>query len=154
MPPVVLPPDAIAAMARRPSNQFSLATLFLCLTLGAVMMGLFVIAPGLGIAFAILTVPAFLRTTLLVRSKESRGQLVPTERKTILFLSSIATSVVVLVVVLVASVGTFCAVCLSSGREATIPIAIAAAVVPTIGVVILMIVWIRHRWRRDVRKPY
>lgn len=48
-------PEASAA-------QFSLESLFLLTTLVAVGLGVFLIAPGLGVLFALVTVPAFART--------------------------------------------------------------------------------------------
>ena len=53
-------------------------------------------------------------------------------------------------VVIVAAVGTFCAVCLSAGTESAIPFAIVAAAVPAILTVFVMARWVRARYRRAI----
>lgn len=54
--------------------QFSLASLMLLVTLTAVMMGVSVMAPGLGIALAVLVTPAFIHTAVTAARRRSRGQ--------------------------------------------------------------------------------
>jgi hypothetical protein len=54
------PPRAIG---ENTAAQFSLASLFLVMTLVAVCLGVFMIAPGLGILLVVVTAPALVRTT-------------------------------------------------------------------------------------------
>jgi hypothetical protein len=130
----------------------SLATLALWITLAVVGLGVLFIAPGLAILLAIAVTPALLRTVLMVGRLSQRGEQISTSRKAFLFLGSLATSVIVAIVVLVAAVGSFCAVCLSAGKDSAIPLAALFSVVVTGGVVFLLWKWIRHRWQRDVNR--
>jgi hypothetical protein len=129
-----------------------LPTLSLWLVLALMGFGIFYVAPGLAILFAIAIAPALVRTTLVVSRRSSHGQHVPGHRKALLFIGSLGTSVIVLTVVLVAAVGSFCAVCLSAGNNSAIPVAALFSVVVTGGVLFLMWKWIRRRWQRDVEQ--
>lgn len=53
------------------SRSFSLSTLFLMMTLICVSLGAIVTAPGLGIPFVVLVIPAFVRTTFATRRTTS-----------------------------------------------------------------------------------
>lgn len=129
---------------------FALPTLALWMTLAVVGLGVFIIAPGLALILAIGVMPALVRTALVVGRRSKSGEQIPNVEKVLLFLGSLGTSVVVAVVVLVASVGSFCAVCLTSGKQSAVPVAILVAVVVTGGVLFFLWKWIRHRWQRDV----
>ncbi|HMC09993.1 MAG TPA: hypothetical protein VKH44_01835 [Pirellulaceae bacterium] len=129
-----------------------LPTLSLWLVLALMGFGIFFVAPGLAILFAIAIAPALVRTTLVVSRRSSQGKQVPGHRKVLLFIGSLGTSVIVLTVVLVAAVGSFCAVCLSAGNNSAIPVAALFSVVVTGGVLFLVWKWIRRRWQRDVEK--
>ncbi len=101
--------------AQKYSRSFTLATIFLVMTLIAVCMGVVVMSPGLGIVLAILSLPAFVRTGLRVQRRVALGKSVTTGQKIGWFLGSLAAAVVVAVVVVtVAAVGMFF-VCLSAG---------------------------------------
>lgn len=111
------PPVHTAAInpAQKYSRSFTLATIFLVMTLIAVCMGVVVMSPGLGIVLAILSLPAFVRTGLRVQRRVALGKSVTTGQKIGWFLGSLAAAVVVAVVVVtVAAVGMFF-VCLSAG---------------------------------------
>ena len=123
----------------------------LVITLLAVCFGMFQIFPGLGILLAIVLAPVFLRTTLVVQRREAQGSVVALWQRVLLFLGSFVTSIVILVVVSVAAVGTFCAVCLSAGTESAIPTAGLVAAVVTVLILFLLARWIRARWRRDTK---
>lgn len=132
--------------------QFTLATLMFTVTLCAVCFALFAAAPGLGIGLAIILLPAFVRTLMIVQSRRSFGRKTSAELKIVMFLGSAVTALISSVVVLVASVGTFCGICLSSGSSGSIPVALAVAGAAVIGVFIMLAAWYRSRWRRDLTR--
>ncbi|MBM4003654.1 MAG: hypothetical protein FJ295_10260 [Planctomycetes bacterium] len=143
------PPDRAAAIA---AGQFSLATAFLLISLSAVGLGLFVAVPGLAIALAIAAFPALMRTVFLVQRRAKSGIRVSPQSKIALFCCSLGVSVVVLIVVMVTAVGTFCAVCLSGGKDSYIPIALLCATIATLLVGFVLSKWIVYRWRRDIKR--
>ena len=132
------------------SFTFSIASILLVTTLSAVFFGVLMIAPGLAILLAILCVPAMVRTGMVVQRRGQLGKPVPIERKVLWFLGSLMVTTIVATVVIVASVGTFCAVCLSAGTEQAVPVALLVAGAVTLGVLTICIRWIRRRWRSDV----
>jgi hypothetical protein len=136
--------------SQRLSFTFSIASILLITTLCAVFFGVLMIAPGLAILLAILSVPAMVRTGMVVQQRGRLGKPVPTERKVLWFLGSLMVTTIVSAVVIVASVGTFCAVCLSAGTDEAIPVALLFAGAVTIGVVTICVRWIRRRWQSDV----
>ena len=130
-------------------------------TLVAVICGVFAVAPGLGIPMAIIMLPVFVRTSMVVRQRETRGEDVSFATRAALFAGSFWTTVVILVVVGIASVGTFCGVCLgvyfglesSGGSVAEVVASIIAGIATTITTILA--IWfsvrlIRRRWKRDV----
>jgi hypothetical protein len=133
-----------------PPAQRTIGSILLIVSLLAVGVGVFRIAPGLGILLSILVLPAFVRTALVVQAKQSRGALSAAE-KMLLFLGSFGTTIVVVVVVTISAVGTFCFVCLSAGTEAAIPAAGVMALMAAAVVMVPIGLWIRARWRRDTR---
>jgi hypothetical protein len=60
----------------QPTSGFSfrLNSLMLTVTLIAVCLGVLRLAPGIGIAFAVLVTPAFIRTILAARKQQAAGQ--------------------------------------------------------------------------------
>jgi len=64
----------VVILDRRAGLQFSLATIMLSITLVAVLLGVFRMAPGLGIGLAILVTPAFLRTCIVTARRKARGE--------------------------------------------------------------------------------
>lgn len=131
--------------------SFTLEELMAAVTLIAVCLGLFTIYPGLAILLSIILSPVFLRTVLVVRRREALGLPVSPARKAWLFIGSFFTTVVILVLVTVASIGTFCAICLGAGTEKAIPIAAMVGGITTILAIITSVAWIRWRWRRHTR---
>jgi hypothetical protein len=80
-----LPP---AAIDHAPAT-FSLSSLFLVVTLCAVTFGLFGVAPGLGILFAIVVAPATLRTAVAARRVKARGRRMDVVQKIETFVGSL-----------------------------------------------------------------
>jgi hypothetical protein len=62
-------------LARLPvRNQFSLATLFLIMTLAAVALGALMVAPGLGTTVIVIAVPALVRSVIAGRRRLEGGE--------------------------------------------------------------------------------
>jgi len=69
--------------------QFSLASLFLVMTLVAVCLGVFMLAPGLGILLAVAATPALVRTTFTASYYKQAGASLTTAWKIKAFLVSL-----------------------------------------------------------------
>ena len=107
-------PPVVAVPASEPAGlSFSLATLFLMMTLASVCMGLLVAVPGLGVLACIVMVPVFIRTVRVVRHREVVGFDVSPAQKATLFLTSFAVTSVLVIVVCVSAFCSFCGVCLT-----------------------------------------
>lgn len=139
------------------SISFSLATLFLLITLASVCMGLLVALPGLGVLACIIMVPVFFRTVRVVRHREAMGKDVSPSKKIALFATSFAVSSVLVIVVCVSAFCSFCGVCLtmiggSSGDEGALAWGVGLCVIAVLGIVavVKMIQWSRRRYRRDM----
>lgn len=139
--------------------SFSLATLMLLMTLGAVFCGMLSLGAGLAIPAMILSVPVLIRTMMVVERRKRVGLDVGPMRKTLLFVGSFATAAVMMTVVAVAAIGTFCGVCLSAASMADRPgssgpffIAVIAAlsVLALIGLGFAR--WMAARWDRDTSR--
>jgi hypothetical protein len=102
------PPAERAASARRTVH---LGTLMLLIALIAVCLGVFRLAPGLGVLFLILIVPALVRTILSAGQQEDRGHPMSWDEKLLTFFGSVG---VVAVLGLAASIA-FLVACFSSG---------------------------------------
>jgi hypothetical protein len=91
--------------------QFSLASLFLIITLVAVNLGAFLVLPGLGVLMTILSLPALVRTQIAnSRSKQRGTGLSPLGK-----VESFIVSVLIVFAIWMASVIAFFAVCTASG---------------------------------------
>jgi hypothetical protein len=101
---------AHSALHSHPTS-FSLQSSLLVVTLVALVLGSFSIAPGLGIFLAIISVPALIRTAIVVRRGESQGVAADAKGKAVMFAASLA---VVAVAGVAASVA-FGIVCTGSG---------------------------------------
>jgi hypothetical protein len=143
-------PQPVKRPPQPPPLSFSLATMLLMMTLAAIWLALLVAAPGIAIFLCILLLPAVVRTAMVVQRREAAGVSVSSGEKVALAVTSMFVSLVILVLALVASVGTFCFVCLSAGDESAIPVALVIAGVATLGAAALAFKWIRRRYRRDV----
>jgi hypothetical protein len=144
------PPAALFEEHRPGSISYSLGTMMLITTMVAVCCGLVVVAPGLGIGVCIVLVPVLVRTSMVVKQREAAGRPVSMGEKIGLAVVSFIVTNVILVVVLVAAVGTFCAVCLGAGSEAAIPFALLIGGGAGIAVIVLLSKWVRSRYRRDI----
>lgn len=128
---------------------FGLTSIFLVMTFLGILFAIFAAAPGLGIFLAIVAVPPTLRTWLVLEKRRQFGVQDGLGTRVLMFLGSALLTGVVLVVVVVAAVGTFCAICLASGNESTIPVAAVAGIGAAIPVIVAAYWLMRRRWLRD-----
>ncbi len=134
---------------------FSLSTLFLWTALVAVVMGVVRIAPGLGIALAVITFPAALNTVgIAAYRKRKSGQAMTVPDKLAAFTVSVAAFVIIAVLVIIAAISALLVMCMASGTglisnnsglaNATVVVASIVAVVAVIFVAWLIL---REVWR-------
>jgi len=99
----------------RAAYQFSLATMMLTIALVAVLLGVFLISPGIGILLAVAVTPAFLRTCIVMARRKARGQPVSLADKlgsfAVSFAASVGLAVFVAGVVVVAVFVAFFMIC-------------------------------------------
>ncbi len=155
--PIGSPPFAEQPDLPAERFNFSLATLFLILTLASVAMGLVVALPGLGILACIVMVPVLFRTMRVVRHRERFGHEVSAAEKVSMFLGSFVVSSVLVIVVCIAAFCSFCGVCASMFAFGSPDV---EAKVLAIGMIILGILafvvavkikrWNRQRFRREI----
>jgi len=162
LPSATPPPTRFAHAADPAAFSFSLSTLLLVMTLIAMVCGMLAVAPGLGVVLAIFSLPVLARTSGVVRKRRELGLPTPPAKRVFLFISSLFASLVTVAVVGIASIGTFCGLCIGIGSIADFSegavwigflVAIPAAIGATAGVVVLARRWTRTRWRRDMREP-
>ncbi|HEX6963828.1 MAG TPA: hypothetical protein VF175_18315 [Lacipirellula sp.] len=149
-------PDALAPppMETHPRGaSFSIATLLLATTVVAICAALVAEAPGIGITMCILLAPVLVRTAMVVRRREAAGKRVSAGEKIGLILTSFVVINVIVAVVGFAAIGTFCAVCLGTVGaldEASMVVAGISALVITVALLVVMVRWVRSRYRRDI----
>ena len=156
--------EDVELVERDPATySFGIATLLLVTTLIAVCMALVAAAPGLGIWLAIVSLPPFIRTLMLVQKKKKMGRDIPTATKVSLYLGSLGVTIVITFVTLFGSLIAFCLSCFgafafaqgANGRRAE-EFAFGTAILLTLAMIALMLwafsKWVRRRWRRDMKK--
>ena len=127
------------------------------IALGVVCLGVLLMAPGLGIAMAILMIFPFIRTTVLVRRRAEEGRSTSTASSVVMMLGSIFLSAIVLAVVSVVAFGTFCLTCLGAAAASqdgkTAVIVASGATLVAVGAMGYGVYhWIRWSWHQDLRK--
>ena len=149
------------------SYSFGLSSLLLSMTLIAICLGLFAVAPGLGILMAVCALPAFIRTWMVVQRRKQQGRPVAPEAKIGLYLGSFGVTLIVAVVTIVAALGAcivalviscFAVLSSSSGMnsspEGLFYVAMALTAIFTLFIAGLVFyafsIWIRQRWQRDI----
>lgn len=98
VPPTLAPNTALT---------FNLSSLMLIITLIAVCLGVFRLAPGLGIAAAVLATPALIRTMIFSKRRRARGDALNVGEKTLAFVGSVG----VVLTICVGACAAFGAVC-------------------------------------------
>ena len=157
---IVLAEKVIESETGFNNSSFGLSSLLLTITLIAVCLALFASAPGLGIMMAVLALPAFIRTLLVIQRKNRLGNPVSGGAKIGLYLGSFGVTLIVTVVTLFASALTFCLSCMGGlvvsdrvGNTGSEQVVMLIAFGFTIAVAGLLLwafsYWIRYRWRRD-----
>ena len=124
----------------RTKFQFSLASVMLIVTFAAVLMSIYTMAPGLGIALMVLSVPALVRTAVIAMQKGSRGKPLTFAEKAGIFLAWIGLGIVIIIAAGIA----FFVSCLMglAGGEST------AILFGSIGAIIAAIVLGVFFWRK------
>ena len=97
-PPIIEP---------RAAYQFGISTLLLAMTLLAVLLGVFAMSPGVGLAITFLATPPLIRTCIVATKRKTRGQRMSPLAKLGVFGSTLG----IVIVVVAASIGAFFAVC-------------------------------------------
>jgi hypothetical protein len=85
----------LSAMSDSAPFQFGLSSMLLITTLVAVIMSVSVMVPGIGIALAVVSVPALLRTYVLIRRKREKGETVTNQDKAVLFVLCLGIAVTI-----------------------------------------------------------
>ncbi len=146
------PPGAATAPGPAQQGKSGRDTTFVVIVtaLAVICLGAFLIVPGVGILLAIASIIPIVRTTMVV-SRRAGG----TSRSSavLLFLSSMVVTWIIVTVVAMAAVATFCLACLGTAHaagEGAFVIAGAAALAVIILLVLAFRKWVKTRWRRDV----
>lgn len=123
--------ESVPHIHERTKFQFTLASIMLLVTFTAVLMSIYTMAPGLGIALMILSAPALVRTIVVAMRKGSRGQPLSFGEKAGIFLAWIGVG---LVVIVSAGIGFFisCLVGLPGGGMVPVVLGIIGAIITAI----------------------
>jgi hypothetical protein len=141
---------------------FSLASLMLFVALLAVVVGVWSIAPGIGIPLGILLLAAWTRTVAVVERRAAKSSDVTRRERIVIFLQSMASSAVLLILItvvggaaLATAMFTACALDRPRAFKDFGPWALGAALVTTAAfwVTVRMIRYRRRAWRRDIGEP-
>ena len=125
---VVMAEVVLPRLPRHEASRFSysLGLLMTVVTLVCVCLGVFSIAPGLGIVFAIIVTPAFIRTAIGAARREDAGRPMDVGQKILAFGGSLG----VMTVIAVTAGITFFATCVVGGFVALFGLEVA---VPSAG---------------------
>jgi hypothetical protein len=126
-----------AGYAERVRFQYGINSMLLLMTLTAVLMGTFSIAPGLGIVAAVLVVPALVPTCMAAMRRGSRGQPMTTIEKT----ATLILWVALMMVVMVAAGAAFFIACLA-GLTLGDPMVALTVLGPIGGLVVAVFVYV------------
>ena len=142
------------------SSATTLVSIALTVGLIGILMATFVSSPGLGVCLALVTIPPWVRTTLVVFKRSRSGLETGNLQKTTMFVGSALVTWLVLFVALTSCCLTFCALCwgvMLTGadrlNDQTLMYVLWGAVGATFILVVLAFTpWMRYRWTRDVNK--
>jgi hypothetical protein len=140
---------------------FSLASLMMFVTLICVVLGVFTIAPGLGVPLAIVAFVTWLRTVSVVKWRASTGSSLTSAEIILVFVRSVAFTLLVLALVGVAAVAAFATLCFGvmSAAAPSSPDFTPWFVVSVIVLIAAIFGLVaasrseRRRWRRDHHEP-
>lgn len=138
--------------------QYGLSSLFLITTLGAILCSIFVMAPGLGIAVAILATPALIWTIVAAERRGRHGEPMSAGRKTATFVLVLLSIFGGIVLVIGAFLMAMFATCMMAdgshlaGPDAALGLSLVLGGIAALFVGIGYIWVIRHRMRRKTRR--
>ena len=112
---------------------------------------------GISILLALLTIPPWIRTTLVMRRRSKAGLETSKVASVSMFVGSVFVTWLILFVALISCFLTFCFACigaLSVAREDSVAVSMAgfAALAVFIVIILAFTPWIKHRFRRDSQK--
>ena len=90
--------DTSPPRPQAPPFQFGLSSLLLITTLAAVIMSVGVMVPGIGIALAVISTPALIRTYVLVRRSRADGKPASTQEKFVFFVTCLGIAALIALV--------------------------------------------------------
>jgi hypothetical protein len=141
------------------TGGFSLATMMMLVTLIFVVIGVFTIAPGIGIPLSVVLLVVWIRTAAVARHRLERGAAVTRGEKIQLFFQSLGIAIGLIALTFVAGFAALFAacfaICASPGNSGAGGAIIGVFVVPLLFLVLTILVWvrvIRRRWQHDIGK--
>jgi hypothetical protein len=143
------------------TGGFSLASLMMFITLVCVVLGVFTIAPGLGVPLAIVAFITWLRTVSVVKWRESTGSALTSSEIIFIFVRSVAFTFLILMLVGVSAVAAFAAFCFgvmsaSEPSDSELTGLLVVSVIVLIAAIFGLVAASRserRRWRRDHHGP-
>jgi hypothetical protein len=140
-----------------PVSSFSMASMMMLVTLVAVVLGVCSIAPGIGVPLGIVMLIVWLRTTAVVKVRQSRGKATTLSEKAQLFAQSFAVLIGLIILTQVALVAAAFGACfvicttMNTGGPDSIEwlVLIGASLAALAFTIWLWVSVVRSRWRRD-----
>ncbi len=143
---VPLTTGSTASQPPKRGFQFGIATLVLMMTLAALVLSVFRMAPGVAILLALVAAPALLRTCIVTMRRQRRGQSLSSRQKVALFLSSLVLIVAIIVALIAALMGACFAIVGPTTFGADVfPILVLASTMCLAAVCIVVMV-VKHKW--------
>jgi hypothetical protein len=139
------------------TGGFSLASLMMLVTLVCVLLGVFTIAPGLGVPLAIVAFVTWLRTVSVVKWRATTGRPLTSGEVIFVFVRSVAFTLLILMLVGVSAVAAFAAFCFgimnaSGAADSELTGLMVVSVIVLIAAVFGLVAVSRserRRWHRD-----
>jgi hypothetical protein len=133
----------------------------MCVTLVCVVLGVFTIAPGLGVPLAIVAFITWLRTVSVVKSRAASGAPLTSGNIVLMFVRSVAFTLLLLMLVGVAACAAFATVCFgvisaAGGHDSVLTQMLVVSAVVLIAAVFGLVVAsrsARRRWHNDHHEP-
>jgi hypothetical protein len=144
--------------AARPTGrfQFGISSILLFTTFVAILCSITTMSPGLGVALAILAIPALLRTYVVAARRGASGKPMSTGGKAGVFLLTLFVVVGAIVAVLGAFVVAFLATCAVTGGDrgfdGSLPLALLFGGVAAIATIVVIVLTLVAASRRRGRK--
>lgn len=135
----------------------SIVSILLTGLLVLLLLGIGIESPGIAILLALLTIPPWIRTALVMRRRSKAGLETSRVASVSMFVGSVFVTWLILFIALISCFLTFCFACIGAltvSREESGVLMIAgfAALSVFFVIVAAFTPWIRHRFRRDSQK--